>query len=148
MAERDEEVKEEYEKAKPFSRAGRMRAAGVAMGTIKKQVSDQRAAARRRAEEERKKKVGKQKTGKAEKGIEARTAIRPREPKKGQPETKRPVTGKGQRIYGRAPAKGQAATVRGTTRKDQPGAFREEATVMGGRGPGKPGLPGLPGKKK
>ena len=35
MAERDEEVKERFEKAKPFSRAGRMRAASVAMGTLK-----------------------------------------------------------------------------------------------------------------
>ena len=50
MAERDKKVKEEYEKAKPFSRAGRMRAAGVAMGTIKKQAADRKAEARAAAE--------------------------------------------------------------------------------------------------
>ena len=50
MAERDKKVKEEYEKAKPFSRAGRMRAAGVAMGTIKKQAADRKAEARKIAE--------------------------------------------------------------------------------------------------
>tara|TARA_R100001443_G_scaffold95116_1_gene101584 strand:+ start:602 stop:1039 length:438 start_codon:yes stop_codon:yes gene_type:complete len=145
MAERDEEVKEEYEKAKPFSRAGRMRAAGVAMGTIKKKVDDQRAAARRRAEEERKKKVGKQKTGREEPGVQADAAVRPREPRKGQQAGLRPPR-KGQTPAKRAPAKAQTASVRGTTSKEQRGASREAAVMTGGRG--KPKLPGLPGKKK
>ena len=50
MADRDKKTKEEFEKAKPFSRAGRMRAAGVAMGTIKKKVADRMAQARKVAE--------------------------------------------------------------------------------------------------
>ena len=147
MAERDEEVKDEYTKAKPFSRAGRMRAAGVAMGTIKKQAVDQRAAARRRAEEERKKKVGKRRSGKIEKGIQEQAASRPRAPEKAQTADRRPTTKKGQTPAKRVPAKAQTASSRGTTRKEQRALSREAAVVTGGRGkPKLPGLPGLPAK--
>ena len=41
--EKKKKQKEEYEKAKPFSKAGRMRAASVAMGAVKGSPADRQA---------------------------------------------------------------------------------------------------------
>jgi len=86
MAERDKKTKEEYEKAKPFSRAGRMRAAGVAMGTIKKQAADRKA--------------------------EARAAAEAREAKKGRPGAGAGVVKKGETDAGRTRRGGASGTAR------------------------------------
>lgn len=48
----DEEQKEQYAKAKPFSREGRLRAAGVAMGSLKGLPSSTRKKHKTKREEE------------------------------------------------------------------------------------------------
>ena len=98
MAERDEEVKEEYEKAKPFSRAGRMRAAGIAMGTMKKQAADRKAQSRKIAQnlESKKNRPGARR-GTTQRGlttssrnIAGRTTGRPQNRAAQSPDTRRP----------------------------------------------------------